>query len=61
MNVLGVSTNGPAVAAALSQRAEKLRERAQVIDDSVFDVAEWVVNDFSFREFLDDLMLRTNF
>ncbi len=54
IRVLDLTTNGPAVSAALLARAAKLRTSAEY-DDAAdaggsFDIAEWVVDDFSARE-----------
>lgn len=52
--LLELSTDGPDEAQALMARAKALREQAdrddQAQDGGAFDVAEWVVDDFSFRD-----------
>jgi len=59
IRVLDLTTNGPATSAALLARADKLREQAAALAavDS-FDIAEWVVNDFSYRERIENEALR---
>lgn len=49
----GLTTNGAAVSTAILARAAKLREQADIEDsanDAGFDIAEQVVNEFSYRE-----------
>lgn len=62
IRVLDLSTNGPATAASLLQRAAKLREQAAaaalLVAGATFDIAEWVVNDFSALERIDNEALR---
>jgi len=59
MRVLDLSTNGAATSAALLARAAKLREQAALASAGAgFDIAEWVVNDFSFRELIDNEGMR---
>jgi len=54
ISLLELSTNGPAVAAALRERADKLRDLADADeageDGGAFDWAETVQNDFQMRE-----------
>ena len=54
IKVLDVSTNGDRVGKELRERATALREQHEqgVGDpDGMFDIAEWVVDDFGAREF----------
>ncbi len=55
ISILDLSTNGPATAAALMARAAKLREQDAA---GAFDWAEMVVNDFSYRERVENEELR---
>lgn len=54
IEILDLKTDGPAVAAALMKRAAALRAQAagdeQADAGGAFDIAEWVVDDFSGRE-----------
>jgi len=54
IRVLDLTTNGPAVAAALMTRAARLRSEAEAEEagdaGGAFDIAEWIVDDFSARE-----------
>lgn len=51
IKLLDLTTNGPAVAASLRARADKLRELAEKAStDSGFDVAELALGPFSERE-----------
>lgn len=52
IRLLDVTTDGPAVAQALRAHAKALRDQ-DLIDDGegAFDIAEWVVNEFSSREY----------
>jgi hypothetical protein len=62
MSLLDINTNGPAVSAALLQRAALLREQAKSAEetdvDELFGWAEMVYDDFSARERLDNEALR---
>jgi len=61
IRVLDLSTNGAATSAALLQRAAMLKKQAdaaELVGDSGFDIAEWVVNDFSARERITKEALR---
>jgi hypothetical protein len=59
IRIMDLSTNGPATAASLMARAKALREQAFIeADTEAFDVAEMVVNDFSFRERVNNEALR---
>jgi Arc/MetJ family transcription regulator len=62
IRILDLTTNGPAVAASLLQRAKALREQAdreEMADEGgAFDVAEMVVDTFSYRKRLRNEMLR---
>jgi hypothetical protein len=59
IRLLDVTTDGPAVAKALRDHAQKLREQQQMEDvEGAFDIAEWVVDDFSEREYWWNLSLR---
>jgi hypothetical protein len=62
IRVLDLSTNGPAVAASLQARADKLRAQADAAeaaeDGGAFDIAEWVVDDFSLRQRIENEALR---
>lgn len=56
-----ITTDGPAVAAALRARAKELREQAsesEIRAGSVFDVAEMSVNEFTDSEILYNAVLR---
>jgi len=58
VKTLDLQTNGPAVAAALRAHATELRR--QVIDeDAGFDVAEMVVDHFTWRQAVWNDILRT--
>lgn len=59
IRLLDVTTDGPAVAKALRDHANKLREES-LTDDGVgaFDIAEWVVDDFSERDYWHNLAYR---
>lgn len=54
IRLLDISTDGAKTAAALMQRAAALRQQADRDDAAAsggaFDVAEWVVSDFAWRE-----------
>lgn len=54
IELLDLKTDGPAVAASLLKRAGELRSQAdrddQIEEGGAFDIAEWVVDDFSARE-----------
>lgn len=54
IRLLDLQTDGPAVAKELRERAKSLRDLAdrddQAADGGSFDIAEWVVDDFSGRE-----------
>jgi alanine dehydrogenase len=59
IRLLDVATDGPAVAKALRDHAKTLRE--QYIDEDgegAFDIAQWVVNEFSAKEYWWNLGLR---
>ncbi len=61
IRTLDLSTNGPAVSAALLARAAKLRaldEVEEAAGGGLFDIAEWVVNPFSLRERLEKEAMR---
>src|SRR4051812_7906991 len=52
IRLLDVTTDGPAVAQALRAHAKALRDQDMIDDgEGAFDIAEWVVNDFSKREY----------
>ena len=53
---LDLSTNGPAVAKALREHAQRLRD--EVESEPAEAVAEQIHNDFSFREFIWNEALR---
>ena len=54
IRVLDLSTNGAATSAALLARAAKLREQAATLAlGAGFEIAEWAVNDFSYREAME--------
>ncbi len=53
IRLLDVTTDGPAVAKALREHANTLREQAQIEDvEGAFDWAEMIVNEFTWREFV---------
>lgn len=61
IKLMDLTTNGPAVAKELRARAAALRKQADDEDAATtaeFDWAEWVVNDFSFRERINKEALR---
>jgi len=61
ITLMDLSTNGAQTADALLKRAKLLRDQADEELDattSPFDWAEWIVNDFSAREYLDKEALR---
>jgi hypothetical protein len=59
IRLLDITTDGPAVAKALRDHAEKLREQQQQEDvEGAWDIAEWVVDTFSEREYWNNLALR---
>jgi hypothetical protein len=62
IEILDLKTDGPAVAASLLKRAGELRSQAdrdeQAEEGGAFDIAEWVVDDFSGRERLAKEWLR---
>jgi len=61
IKLMDLTTNGPAVSEELRARAASLRKQADDEDAATtaeFDIAEWVVNDFSFRERVDKEALR---
>ena len=64
IRILDLQTDGPAVAKELRERAKMLRSLAdrddQATDGGQFDIAEWVVDDFSARERLVKQDLRIN-
>jgi len=63
IRVLDLSTNGPATAASLLERAARLRAQADAVEageaGGAFDIAEWVVDDFSARQRLENEVLRS--
>jgi len=61
VTLLDVSTNGPAVAAALRAHAKVLREladQAATASDAGFDTAEMALGPFSLREQLENYFLK---
>ena len=62
IKLLDLQTDGAKTSDALLKRAKLLREQADREDDSVeggaFDIAEWVVDDFSARERIEKQRLR---
>ena len=62
IKLLDLSTDGARTSAALLERAAKLRSQADVEDSAddggAFDIAEWVVNDFAYRERMRNEALR---
>lgn len=61
ITLLDLRTDGAATARALLARAERLRSQAddeEFAVDGAFDIAEWVVDDFSARERLAKQVLR---
>jgi hypothetical protein len=63
IRLLDLSTDGARTSQALLARAEKLRQQADdeesAEDGGAFDIAEWVVDDFSYRQRLDNEGLRS--
>ncbi len=53
-----LSTNGPAVSAALLSRAAALRQQAEADEEERFDIAEMVTNQFGYREYMRNQGLR---
>lgn len=49
ITILDITTDGAAVAEALMNRAAKLREQAET-DVAAFDIAEFIVDEFTWRE-----------
>lgn len=62
IEILDLKTDGPAVATALMKRAAELRAQADrdelAEEGGAFEIAEWVVDDFSSRERLAKEWLR---
>lgn len=62
IRLLDLSTDGARTADALMKRAGLLRQQAAVEDAAedggAFDIAEWVVDDFSLRQRIANQMLR---
>ena len=62
ITLLDLKTDGAKTAEALMKRAKVLRDQADREDDAtdggLFDIAEWVVDDFSSREYLWNRRLR---
>lgn len=59
IRLLDVTTDGPAVAKALRDHADKLREESITADgDGAFDIAEWIVNDRTEHDYWYNLALR---
>ena len=61
ITLMDLSTNGAQTADALLKRAALLRSQADAELDATtaaFDWAEWIVNDFGAREYLDKEALR---
>lgn len=62
ITLLDLSTDGPAVAKSLRERAAELRARATLeetaAEDGGFDIAEMVVDDFTSRQRLMNELLR---
>ena len=61
IKLMDLSTNGAATAEALLKRAALLRAQADEELDATtapFDWAEWIVNDFGAREYIDKEALR---
>lgn len=59
IKLLELTTNGPATAKALMDRAARLRKQAEdELADAGFDIAEMVVDDFAYREFIEKDALR---
>ena len=63
ITLMDLTTNGPATAKALMDRAATLRAQADketedALGDDEFLYAEWLVNDFSLREFINKEALR---
>lgn len=63
IKLLDLSTDGARTSAALLERAGKLRSQAdaeEAADDGgAFDVVEWTVNDFAYRQRLTNETLRS--
>ena len=62
IKLLDLSTDGARTSAALLERAGKLRSQADAEDSAdeggSFDVVEWTVNDFAYRERMRNEALR---
>ena len=61
IKILDLSTDGPAVAKELRERAMTLRGQAETEEEqsgALFDVAEMVYDDFTLREYLEKEALR---
>ena len=62
IKLLDLSTDGARTSAALLERAGKLRSQADAEDSAEdggsFDIAEWTVNDFAYRDRLINQSLR---
>jgi hypothetical protein len=61
IKALDITTDGAKVSDALLRRADKLRQQAdddEAAEDAGFDVAEMVVDDFTYRERMVKEMLR---
>lgn len=59
MRLLDIQTDGAKVAASLQATAAQLREEATAFEDGAsFDIAEMVVNDFSYAERINAQALR---
>lgn len=62
IKLLDLSTDGARTSAALLERAARLRSQADAEDSAEdggsFDIAEWTVNDFSYRDRVINQSLR---
>lgn len=58
ISVFDLRTDGAAVARALRAQAQALRDAVRTDDSAAFDIAEWVVNDFSLRQVIRNDIIR---
>ena len=62
IRTLDLSTDGRATSEALLTRAGKLREQADLDDandDGGFEIAEWAVSEFAYRDIVNNAALRS--
>lgn len=58
ITILDLTTDGPAVAKALMDAAKALRDREKDNDGAAFDIAELVLDQFTYRDRLTNEFLR---